>query len=65
MIVEVIAQMRLDAALELVKAVDSMVLLEQCERATGQPWVTDADRARISRCRAEFLAVRPALTEIT
>lgn len=65
MIVEIVAQMRFDAALELVRAVDTMVLLEQCERATGQSWVSDADRARISRCRAEYLAVRPALTAIT
>jgi hypothetical protein len=64
-IIETIAVIRWEAALELVKAVDTMVLLEQCERATGRSFVRDADRARISRARSDYLAVRPAASVVT
>jgi len=46
------------AAAALALAVDTVVQLERCERATGRPWVRDADRERIKAARVCWLAVR-------
>jgi len=54
---EVIAAVRHERALELVRAVNTLLLLEQCERATGTRWITDADRVRVSGARARYTAV--------
>ncbi len=42
-----------NAAIDLVRAVDRLRLLQQCERASGKAWVTDADRFHVldGHCR--------------
>lgn len=52
------ASVRLEAALEFQAAAASMVLLEQCEQATGQPWVTSADRSRVVDAADRWTMVR-------
>jgi len=49
----------LAAATALARAVDTLVLLERCERATGRTWVRDADRENVKAARVRWLAVRP------
>jgi hypothetical protein len=49
---------RFAAAEALTRAIDSIVLLEKCERATGRPWVRDGDRDRVKGARASWVAVR-------
>lgn len=53
-----VTEVRWEAATELVRAVDTLTTLEQCERATGRPWVRLADKERVMDARARWLVCR-------
>lgn len=51
-------RLRMDAACAFERAAGLLTLLEQCERATGQPWVRDHDRAAVRDTAARWRFVR-------
>lgn len=46
------------AAEDLARAIDAVTVLEKCERATGQPWVTQTDRERVKDKGARWAFLR-------
>ncbi len=58
LLADTMAALRFEAASEAAAAVDAVVQLEECERRTGRPYVTLADRVRCGQALARWERLR-------
>lgn len=58
LLADAMAAVRYDIAVELCRAIDTVIILEKCEHATGRKWVTTVDRARVKVAQERWTGLR-------